>query len=111
MRNIRQRLERLERAYLNFPRISESQLPPSPLDQIGSLVIKQLSDEDLELLIKVANKSHAGVSRELLQSESEALDRWGAAVDREAWRMGFRSFADAFRRAGKIRRGPSPGAC
>src|SRR5579862_7216061 len=95
MRNIRRRLQALERL------LPPVQPPPRPVDKIGSLVIKQMSDEDLALTIQVVDDWHAGVSRARLRSESEALARWGSALETETRRMGYESFDDAERHGGR----------
>ena len=94
MRNVRRRLQVLER-------LPQLQPPPSPLEQIGSLALKQMSDEDLVLMINMTLDRDRGVCRTLLPSELAALATQDAALETEARRMGFRSFAEAERRAGR----------
>jgi hypothetical protein len=96
MRNVRRRLQVLER-------LPQLQPPPSPLEQIGSLALKQMSDEDLALMITMARDRVRGVCRTLLPSESAALAAHSAALETEARRMGFRSLAEAERIAGPRR--------
>jgi hypothetical protein len=95
-REMRRRLQVLER-------LPQFQPPPSPLEQIGSLALKQMSNEDLELLTKVFRDGEAGVCWTPSPSELATLERREAALETEARRMGFRSFADAERRAGRRR--------
>ena len=96
MRSVRRRLDALER-------LPQLQPPPSSLEQISRLALKQMSDEDLELMINMARDRDRGVRRTLLPSELAALARQDAALETEARRMGFRSFAEAERRAGQRR--------
>jgi hypothetical protein len=96
MRNVRRRLHMLER-------LPQFQPPPSPLEQIRSLALRQVSDEDLELMINMTRDRDQGVCRALLQSELAALARRAAALETEARHMGFRSFAEAKRHAGQRR--------
>lgn len=90
-REMRRRLERLER-------LPQPQPPPSPLEHIGNLALKQMSDEDLKVMIKMTVDRDSGANRSLLPTEVAALERQDAALETEAQRMGFKSFADAKRR-------------
>jgi hypothetical protein len=74
MLSLRQRLRRLERSPL-------FQHPPDPVNQIVTLVLRQVSDEDLESLIRVTRDRDAGVCRTLTQGESAAVAAYRAAVD------------------------------
>jgi hypothetical protein len=94
--SMRRRLQVLER-------LPQFQPPPSALEQIRSLALVQTSDEDLDLMIDMASERERGVSRILLPSEVEALASWDAALETEALRMGFKSFADAERGVGQRR--------
>jgi hypothetical protein len=93
MRNIHRRLRVLEQ-------LPQFQPPLSLLEQIQSLALQSVSDEDLDLLGSAARKQ-AGQSRpiELLEAEEAACDVLRAAVETAARRMGFKSFADAARPA------------
>ena len=97
MRNMRRRLDALER-------LPQFQPPPSPLEQIRKLAEDQMSDADLELLLNMFRDQERGVCRPRLPSEVAALARHDAALETEAQRMGFKSCADAERRAGRPRR-------
>jgi hypothetical protein len=90
---MRRRLEVLER-------VPQLKPPPGPLEQIRTLAQQQMSDEDLELMIKMARDRDRGVSRMLLLGEGEAWERHEAALETEARGMEFKSFADAERRTG-----------
>ena len=92
--SLRRRLQVLER-------LPQFQPPPSPLEQMSSLALEQTSNEDLELMIKMASDRDRGVSRMLLPSELEVLASWDAALETEALRMGFKSLADAERGVGR----------
>jgi hypothetical protein len=95
MRNMLRRLQALER-------LPQFQPPPSPLEQIRKLALDQMSHEDLEVIIHMVERDR-GESQILLPSEVAALARRSAALETEARRMGFTSFADAERRAGRTR--------
>jgi hypothetical protein len=94
--SMRRRLQVLER-------LPQFQPPPSALEQISSLAMKQMSNEDLDVMINLASDRERGVSRVVLPSEFEALARQDAALETEALRMGFKSFADAERGVGQRR--------
>jgi len=66
MLNLRQRLKRLERSPF-------FQHPPSPVNPIIHLVLRETSDQDLELLIRVVSDLEAGLCRPLSESESAAV--------------------------------------
>jgi hypothetical protein len=91
--SVRRRLEVLER----LPRL---QPPPGPLEQIRTLAQQHMSDEDLDLMIHMARDRKRGVSRMLSPSEVEASERHEVALETGAQEMGFKSLADAERRAG-----------
>jgi hypothetical protein len=91
MRNMRRRLQLLER-------LPQFQPPPSPLEQIKELALKQLSDEDLALMKDMIRGWDKRVCWALSPSESAAVTSHHAALDAEARRMGFQSYADAERR-------------
>jgi hypothetical protein len=93
---MRRRLERLERS-------PEFRPPPSPLEQIWRRALEPMSDEDIELLRIASEEKALGVRRTLSQRESAALAGYEAALETEARRMGFRSFADAERCGGRTR--------
>jgi hypothetical protein len=97
MQNMRRRLHMLER-------LPQFQLPLSPLEQIRSLALQSLSQQDLELLRTLALEQSAEMRpRELSEREAAACGAWGNALEAEARRMGFRSFAKAERTAGQRR--------
>ncbi|SRR6266446_3620223 len=96
IRNVRQRLDKLER-------LPQFQPPPSPLEQIRNHALQQLSEEELELMLRLTTERDRGVCRTLLPSELAMLARDAAARETEARRMGFKSFAEAERRAGRRR--------
>jgi hypothetical protein len=83
-RSMRGRLEVLER-------VPQLKPPPGPLEQIRTLAQQHMSDEDLELMIKMARDREGGVSRMLLPCEVEALQRQNAELETEARGLGFRS--------------------
>jgi hypothetical protein len=82
---MRRRLDVLER----LPQLPH---PPNSLEQISSLALKQRSDADWAVMMKIAGDVEAGGRRTLLQSESAALAALKAVQKMEARRMGFRSF-------------------
>jgi hypothetical protein len=96
MRSVQRRLRVLER-------LPQFQPPPSPLEQIGTRVLKQMSFEDFDLIMVVLRKQDRGECQTLLPSESAAVESYNAGLDTEARRMGFKSYADAQRRAGPKR--------
>ena len=96
VRNVRRRLDRLER-------LPQFQPPPSPLEQIRNLALQQMSDEELELMLNMSRNRDRGVCQTLLSSEVAALARNAAALETEAQRMGFKSFAEAELCAGRRR--------
>ena len=100
MRNVQRRLDVLER-------LPQFQPPPSPLDQIGRLAPKQLSNEELALMIHMLERD-GGEGRPQSPSELAALARYVAAQDTGAQRMGFKSYADAERRAARRATGRVP---
>ena len=88
MRNVERRLRVLERS-------PQFQPPPSRLEQIESLALRQLSDEDLEVMINMTRDLEAGVRTTISERESAAVAAQNAIREAEAQRMGFRSFAEA----------------
>jgi hypothetical protein len=96
-REMRRRLHALEGQLPQF------QPPPSPLEQIQTLAMRDVSQEALEQMINMARDRDGGMSRTLLQSEVAAMAEYEAALETEARRMGFESFADAERRGGRRR--------
>jgi hypothetical protein len=92
LRNLRRRLERLER-------LPQFQPPPSPLDEIARLAPPQLSNEELELMILMLRRDGEECQPQT-PNEEAAMARHDAIRDTEAQRMGFKSYADAKRRAG-----------
>ena len=83
MRNIRRRLEMLER----LPRY---QPPPSLREEIMRLAIQTLSQQDLECL-----PSTESDLTQLSEREVAAYLAWENALEVEARRMGLNSFAEA----------------
>jgi hypothetical protein len=96
MRNVERRLQVLER-------LPQFQPPPSLLEQIKSLALRQLSDEDLEMMIHMTRDLEGGVRTTISERESATVAAQGAALETEAQRMGFRSFAEAARNGGRRR--------
>ncbi len=97
MQNMRRRLTMLER----LPRIAP---PPSPLEQIRSLALQSLSAQDLAILQTISVEHAAGLGpAELSQVQAGACEAWAAALEAEARRMGFRSYAAVERTAGPKR--------
>jgi hypothetical protein len=93
MQNTRRRLEVLER-------LPQFRSPPSLLEHIGSLALKQMSDEDLAVMINMMERDR-GEGQTPLPCELAAVARHGAARETEARQLGFKSFADAERRAAR----------
>lgn len=93
MRNVQQRLQTLERLLRYQP-------PPTRLDQIKDLALRQVPNDDLEIMIVMAADQKAARDRPITQRESEVLLAHNAVLEGEAQRMGFVSFADAERNGG-----------
>jgi hypothetical protein len=96
MKNVRRRLYALEQ-------LPQFQPPKSPLEQIEDRALRQVSDEDLEVMIKMTRDLEAGVRQTISERESAMLIAHNAARETEARRMGFRSFAQAERNGGHRR--------
>jgi hypothetical protein len=96
MRNVERRLRVLER-------LPQFQPPPSRLEQIEGLALRQISDEDLEVLMNMTRDLEAGVRTTISERESAAVAAQNAARESEAQRMGFKSFAEATRIEGRRR--------
>jgi hypothetical protein len=92
MKNMRRRLHVLEQ----LPQCH----PPSPLQQIENRALRQISEEELEVMINMTRDLEAGVRRAVSERESAMLLVHNAALETEARQMGFRSFAQAKRSAG-----------
>jgi hypothetical protein len=92
MKNALRRLRMLER-------LPQFQPPPSVPKQILDRALQQMSNDDLELLKNMVRDSQAGVGRTPSERESAMLAEQGATLDTEARRMGFKSFAEAERKA------------
>ena len=90
VREMRRRLQVLERLF-------EFRPPPSPCEQIQTLALGHMSGEDLELMLNMVSDRGGSVRRTPLQHESALLAVWEAALETEARRMGFESFAEAER--------------
>ena len=87
MKNVRQRLHRLEQ-------LPQFQCSSSPLDLFGGREIESLSMPELEVLwflLSIRNED-AG---ELSEDETAACAAWHDSVEAEVRRMGFASFAEA----------------
>jgi hypothetical protein len=93
MKNVRRRLHVLEQ-------LPQFQPPPSSLEQIENRALRQISDEDLEVMMNMTRDLVAGVRQTISERESAMLAVHDAAREMEARRMGFRSFAQAKRSAG-----------
>ena len=66
MKNVRRRLHVLEQ----LPRF---QPPPSPFEQIEDRALRQISDEDLEVMMNMTRDLVAGVRRTISERESAML--------------------------------------
>jgi len=89
MRNVRRRLTVLER-------LPQFQPAPGPLEQIKVLALQSLSQQDLELLQAISKEQGTELRhRELSEPEAAACAAWGAALETEARRTGWKSFAEA----------------
>ena len=99
MRNIRQRLNKLEQ-------LPQFQPPPGPLETIEVCALRQLSDEDLQVMIILTSDVERGVQREISERERAVLAAHNAVRETEAQRVGFKSFAEAERIGGQRRRSP-----
>jgi hypothetical protein len=91
MKNALLRLRALER-------LPQFQPPPSRLHEIEDLALRQVSDEDLAVMVIMATHQEAGKDRPITERESEVLATHNAVREKEAQRMGFTSFAEAERR-------------
>jgi hypothetical protein len=96
MKNVRRRLYVLEQ-------MPQFQPPPTPLEQIENRALRQISDEDLEVMINMTRDLESGVRQTISERESAVLVAHKAALETEARRMGFRSFAQAKRSADSVR--------
>lgn len=97
MKNVRRRLQVLER-------LPQLPAPPSVREQITSLALQSLSAQDFELLRDISLAQATGIGyRELSEGEAVARAAWEAALETEARRGGFSSFAEAERTAGQRR--------
>jgi hypothetical protein len=95
MRNVQRRLHILER-------LPQPQPPPTRIERIKSLALQRLSEQDLELLRAILRGPAAEKRpRELSEMEGAALVAWGTALEAEARRIGFTSWAEAVRTAGQ----------
>ncbi len=91
MRNVRRRLQVLERLFPFQP-------APNQLDNVRSLALQRLSQTDLEMLHALQREQAAGVPpRELSEAEAAACAAWATALEVEARRTGFISYAGAER--------------
>ena len=96
MTNMQRRLHKLEQ-------LPQFQPPPSPFEQIKARAMRQVSDEDLDLMRVMATDAAAGVGRALSERESAVLAAHGVLLETEATRLGFRSFSQAERMWGSGR--------
>ena len=72
------------------------QPPPSPLEQIRSLALQLLSDQDLKALHAIVRKeAEAREEPELSEAEETTSAKWSSALDEAARQLGFGSFAEA----------------
>ncbi len=78
MRNVRRRLHVLER-------LPQHRASPSQLEQVTSLALQSLSDQDLKLL----STARMG-RRELSEEEAAACRAWEEALEVEARRIGLK---------------------
>ena len=74
MLDLRRRLRSLERSPFFQQR-------PDPIDPIIGLVLRETSDQDLELLIRVVRDRDAGPDRTLSQEELAAVAAYEASLD------------------------------
>lgn len=95
MRDMRKRLYVLEK-------LPQFQPPPTPLQQIKTRVIQQTSNEDLDLMMIMTRDLEAGMDRTLSDREAVMWNKYNAACETEALRMGFKSFAQAQRMWGHL---------
>jgi hypothetical protein len=97
MQNMRRRLQMLER-------LPQFQPAPSPLEQIRGLALRCLSDQDLEFLrARSLEQTAEKPPRELLEPDVAACAAWATALEMEARRMGWKSWAEAERIGGQRR--------
>jgi hypothetical protein len=89
MRNVRRRLEILER-------LPQYQPPPSLREEIIRLALQTLAQEDLEYL-----PSTESDPTQLSEREVAAYLAWENALEVEARRMGLNSFAEAQQTKGR----------
>jgi hypothetical protein len=94
MQSVRRRLDKLERLRQVHP-------VRSPLEQIEDVVLRQITDEDLAVMINMTQDRDAGVRRLLSEEEWAMLATYIALRDTEAKLRGFESFAEAERIAGR----------
>jgi len=94
MRNTQRRLCKLEQ-------LPQFQPPQGVLDEINSLALRHLSDDDLEVMITMTSDLQRGVRSAISERESAVLAAQNAALEAEARLAGFRSLADAKRKGGQ----------
>jgi hypothetical protein len=102
MQNLRKRVYKLERLVQRQPAIYPL---PSRLEMIRSLALLGLSQTSLEVIAALTREiapatEQAGAkmpSRDLTHGEEEACAEWFAALDDQAQKIGFTSFAEADR--------------
>ena len=75
MRSILGRLKKLEK------RVSALQAAHPDRDPVTTAALGQMSDEQLDLLERVASDQAAGIVRELSASEAAAVAAYGAAIE------------------------------
>ena len=91
MKNAPRRLRALERSPQFGP-------PPSLLKQIEDRALRQMSDEDLQIMKHLVIDFQTGGVRTPTERESKMLAVQSATLDTEAQRIGFKSFAEAERK-------------
>jgi hypothetical protein len=96
MRNTQRRLRKLER-------LPQFQPPKGVLDEIYSLALRHLSDDDMKVLIVMTSDLERGVRNTISERESAVLAAQNAAREAEARLAGFRSLAEAKRKDGQRR--------
>jgi hypothetical protein len=71
------------------------------LEQIRAQALRRLSDGDLDLMRILTIDRNVRADRKFSAGELEMLQTYQAALETEAQRMGFNSYAQAERRGGR----------